>query len=69
MQWDDALDVWGVHGVGGSIGVILLGLFATNAVNPMVTTNGLFMGGGYDFLFKQVVTVLAVCVYAFIFLM
>jgi Amt family ammonium transporter len=67
MQWDDALDVWGVHGVGGSIGVILLGLFATNAVNPMVTTNGLFMGGGYDFLLKQVVTVLAVCVYAFIF--
>ena len=67
MQWDDALDVWGVHGVGGSIGVILLGLFATNAVNPMVTTNGLFMGGGYDFLIKQVVTVLAVCVYAFIF--
>ncbi len=54
MQWDDALDVWGVHGVGGSIGVILLGLFATNAVNPMVTTNGLFMGGGYDFLLKQV---------------
>jgi Amt family ammonium transporter len=67
MQWDDALDVWGVHGVGGSIGVILLGLFATNAVNPMVTTNGLFTGGGYDFLFKQVVTVLAVCVYAFVF--
>ena len=67
MQWDDALDVWGVHGVGGSIGVILLGLFATNAVNLIVTTNGLFMGGGYDFLIKQVVTVLAVCVYAFIF--
>lgn len=67
MQWDDALDVWGVHGVGGSIGVILLGLFATNTVNPMVTTNGLFMGGGYDFLFKQVVTVLVVCVYAFVF--
>ncbi len=67
MHWDDALDVWGVHGVGGSIGVILLGLFATNAVNPMVTTNGLFMGGGFDFLIKQVVTVLAVCVYAFVF--
>jgi Amt family ammonium transporter len=67
MQWDDALDVWGVHGVGGSIGVIMLGLFATNAVNPMVTTNGLFMGGGYEFLIKQVVTVLAVCIYAFVF--
>jgi Amt family ammonium transporter len=67
MQWDDALDVWGVHGVGGSLGVILLGLFATNAVNPMVTTNGLLMGGGFDFFWKQFITVIGVCVYAFIF--
>ena len=28
MQWDDALDVWGVHGVGGVVGVISLALFA-----------------------------------------
>ncbi len=67
MHWDDALDVWGVHGVGGSIGVIMLGLFATSAVNPMVTTNGLLMGGGFDFFWKQVVTVIGVCVYAFVF--
>jgi Amt family ammonium transporter len=67
MHWDDALDVWGVHGVGGSIGIIMLGLFATNAVNPMVTTNGLFMGGGFDFFWKQVITVVGVCLYAFIF--
>ena len=67
MKWDDALDVWGVHGVGGSIGIIMLGLFATNAVNPMVTTNGLFMGGGFEFFWKQVITVIGVCVYAFIF--
>lgn len=67
MKWDDALDVWGVHGVGGSIGVIMLGLFATNAVNPMVTTNGLFMGGGFGFFWKQVITVTGVCVYAFVF--
>lgn len=67
MQWDDALDVWGVHGVGGSIGVIMLGLFATNNVNPMVTTNGLFMGGGLSFFWKQVITVTGVCVYAFVF--
>ena len=25
MKWDDALDVWGVHGVGGVFGTILLG--------------------------------------------
>ncbi len=38
MNWDDALDVWGVHGVGGIIGVIMTGLFATSAVNPAVVT-------------------------------
>ncbi len=67
LHWDDALDVWGVHGVGGSIGVILLGLFATGAVNPMVTTNGLLVGGGFEFFWKQLITVVGVCVYAFIF--
>jgi Amt family ammonium transporter len=67
LHWDDALDVWGVHGVGGSLGVIMLGLFATSSVNSMVTTNGLLVGGGFEFFWKQLVTVLAVCTYAFIF--
>ena len=67
LHWDDALDVWGVHGVGGSLGVIMLGLFATSSVNSMVTTNGLFVGGEFEFFGKQLVTVLAVCTYAFIF--
>lgn len=67
LHWDDALDVWGVHGVGGSLGVILLGLFATSSVNPMVTTNGLLVGGGFGFFWKQLITVLGVCTYAFVF--
>ena len=67
MQWDDALDVWGVHGVGGSLGIILLGLFATSSVNPMVTNNGLMMGGGFGFFWKQLISVVGVCVYAFVF--
>ena len=29
LRWDDALDVWGVHGVGGMLGIILLGVFAS----------------------------------------
>lgn len=33
FEWDDALDVWGVHGIGGVIGTIMLGIFATKAVN------------------------------------
>ena len=40
---DDALDVFGVHGVGGAIGVLATGLFATVAVNS-AAANGLFFG-------------------------
>src|SRR3954463_2064940 len=34
LRWDDALDVWGVHGVGGFIGIIMLGIFASHNFNP-----------------------------------
>ena len=37
LGWDDALDVWGVHGVGGFLGIVLLGVFATTALNPAAT--------------------------------
>ncbi len=64
--WDDALDVWGVHGVGGTIGTIMLGIFATRAVNP-AGADGLLAGGGATLLFKQTVAVLGASVYAFAF--
>jgi Amt family ammonium transporter len=32
--YDDSLDVFGVHGVGGTLGAVLTGVFATKAVNP-----------------------------------
>ncbi len=67
LHWDDALDVWGVHGVGGTIGIIMLGLFASKAVNPMVTVDGLFIGGSWQFLIKEAVAVLAIGAYCFIF--
>jgi Amt family ammonium transporter len=67
LHWDDALDVWGVHGVGGTLGIIMLGLFASKAVNPMVTVEGLFVGGSWQFLMKEAVSVLAVGAYCFIF--
>ena len=63
LKWDDALDVWGVHGVGGFIGILMLGLFATTSFNP-AGTNGLFAGNPAFFL-KQVVAVLASSVWAF----
>lgn len=33
LEWDDVLDVWGVHGVGGFLGTILIGVFANHLIN------------------------------------
>jgi Amt family ammonium transporter len=63
--WDDALDVWGVHGVGGCIGVILLGVFADSAVNS-TGVNGLLLGNTNFFLIQVGVTIGA-AIYGFAF--
>ena len=65
LKWDDALDVWGVHGVGGILGVILLGVFATTSVNAAGAEGWLYGNGA--FLMKQTVAVVAVGIYAFLF--
>jgi ammonium transporter, Amt family len=65
LQLDDALDVWGVHGVGGLIGVILLGVFASTAFNP-AGTDGLIAGNSKFFL-VQIFAVLISSVWAFSF--
>jgi Amt family ammonium transporter len=67
LGWDDALDVWGVHGVGGFIGIIFLGLFADKLWNPNIVTNGLLTGGGFSFLGKQLAAVAISSVWAFAF--
>ncbi|MGD9639192.1 MAG: ammonium transporter [Alphaproteobacteria bacterium] len=65
LKWDDALDVWGVHGVGGTIGVIFLGVFATTAVNS-AGADGLLLGNT-EFFIKETVAVIAMSAYAFVF--
>jgi len=67
LKWDDALDVWAVHGVGGIIGIIMLGMFASSSINSAVATNGLFTGGGFEFFIIETVAVLAVALYCFLF--
>jgi Amt family ammonium transporter len=52
--YDDALDVVGVHGVGGTWGAIATGLFATKAVNSVVTNEGLLVSGSATLLGSQV---------------
>jgi ammonium transporter, Amt family len=68
LRWDDALDVWGVHGVGGFLGIVLLGAFASTAWNPAATggVDGLFAGNPSFFL-KQLAAVLLSSAWAFIF--
>lgn len=65
MGWDDALDVWGVHGVGGFIGIILCGVFATTVFNP-AGVDGLLRGNTHFFL-VQCAAVLLSSVWAFAF--
>ena len=60
--WDDTLDVWGLHGVGGFLGILLLGLFADPDLAPVagacygniaqigIEALGLLIGGVYCFL-------------------
>jgi Amt family ammonium transporter len=65
-QWDDALDVWGVHGVGGVLGTILLGFFASKGINPN-GADGLLFGGGVSFLLKQLVAIFFASAWGFVF--
>ncbi|WP_441250073.1 ammonium transporter [Kitasatospora sp. McL0602] len=62
--FDDSLDVVGVHAVGGAIGSLLIGLFATGHVGQ--TAQGLFYGGGFAQLGKQAMGVAVVAVYSFV---
>jgi len=61
---DDSLDVWGVHGVGGTWGVLAIGLFATLAVNS-AGANGLFYGSSQQLLI-QALTVVVLWGYSFV---
>lgn len=63
LNYDDALDVVGVHFVGGVVGVLLIGLFATAVMTH--GPKGLFYGGGLGQLGKQSLAMVVVGLYAF----
>ena len=64
FRLDDSLDVVGIHGVGGLLGTLCVGIFASTAVNPG-GADGLFAGNPGQ-LFIQLKGALIVSVYAFI---
>lgn len=64
LNYDDSLDVVGVHLVGGIVGTLLIGLFACKAMTG--GTDGLLYGGGLAPLGRQALAVAAVAAYAFV---
>jgi Amt family ammonium transporter len=71
FQYDDSLDAFGVHGVGGTLGAVLTGVFATTHVNPDAA-DGLFYSifygseGGTSLMIGQIVAVIATWVFSLI---
>lgn len=66
FKLDDALDVLAVHLVGGLFGSIVLGLFADSSINPLVTNEGLLVGGSMRLLWDQLVASVAVFAFSFV---
>lgn len=63
-RWDDALDVWGVHGVGGFLGTILIGVFADKSINNVEAS---FKQFGIQLFGAVLVTVYSIVVTYLIF--
>ena len=65
FKFDDALDVVAVHLIGGVLGALTIGFFATKMTNS-AGANGIFYGGSWSLLQHQTVAVIAVVAYSFI---
>lgn len=64
LGYDDSLDAFGVHGIGGMWGAIATGLWATTAINPD-GANGLFYGET-DLLMAQIISMIVAIILAVI---
>ena len=69
LGYDDSLDVFGVHGVGGAFGALATGLFATTAMTGLAAIPGAPKGlfeGSTDLLVKQAISLVAAAGYSFV---
>jgi ammonium transporter, Amt family len=64
LGYDDSLDVLGVHGVGGLLGVVLLGLLATRSINP-AGADGWLVGGHASFFGWELLAAVVVAAFSF----
>jgi Amt family ammonium transporter len=68
FDYDDSLDAFGVHGVGGTLGAILTGIFASASVNELIKTDtanyqGL-LSGNVSQLLRQILAVIITWIFA-----
>ena len=61
LGYDDALDTWGVHGVGGALGAMMTGMYASNAINS--TSHGWLIDGNFHQMLIQAEDVGAVFIF------
>jgi len=64
LRYDDSLDVLAVHGMGGVVGMVLLGLFASRTIDP-AGANGLLEGGGWHFFSLELFVVIVSVAFCF----
>ncbi|RJS49277.1 MAG: ammonia channel protein [Methanobacterium sp.] len=65
LGYDDALDVFGIHGVSGVVGSISVGIFALPVLNSALQSGGLITGS-FSLLGSQILAVLVVAGYSFL---
>jgi Amt family ammonium transporter len=70
FSYDDSLDVFGVHGIGSIVGMLMVGLLANASVNPLIAStfkvggNAISLAGGMSQLMNQVKGILFTVVFA-----
>ncbi|MGP5092967.1 ammonium transporter [Staphylococcus equorum] len=63
LKYNDALDAFGIHGIGGIIGAILTGIFQSHKVNDEIV-NGLLFGGNLQTIWAQLIAVFVTVVFS-----
>ena len=66
LKYDDSLDAWGIHGIGGIVGALLTGVFASAAVNPLsegasIVKQAIGLGGAIAWSAVGTFVVLIIC--------
>ncbi|MDT3960037.1 ammonium transporter [Staphylococcus kloosii] len=63
MKYNDALDAFGIHGIGGVVGAVLTAVFQSHSVNSSIS-DGVIFGGNFMALVVQIVAVVVTIVFS-----